>query len=132
MKNSIVAFVLIFSLFKLQAQPPGSQGKPPSMEERIKKTNETIQKEIQLSASQKLTIEKAFRTFFISADKVRKDNPPPNANGKVAMEKLEAERDETIKTILTAEQFTKYKKAVKSLRPPMKGENRPPPPQQKS
>lgn len=137
--------VTILSLFVIVARPqqqgqqPPQPPKPPSIDERIKKTNEVLQQEVQLTTAQKTAIEKAFRDFFAAADKVRKDNPPPpppppDPKVKEAMDKLVKERDDSIKKILTDDQYNKYKEAVEKLHPPKPGEpgekNPPPPPQQ--
>ncbi len=123
-----------FVLFVIvtRAQQPQQPPKPPGIEERIKHTNEVIQQEVQLSAAQKTAIEQAFKTFFTAADKVRKDNPPPpppppDPKVKEEMDKLVKERDESIKKILTDDQYKKYKEAEKKLHPPRPG-NPPPPP----
>lgn len=138
MKKYISAAIL--SLFVIVARPqPPQPPKPPSIDERIKKTNEVLQKEVQLTTAQKTAIEKAFRDFFTAADKVKKDNPPPpppppDPKVKEAMDKLVKERDQNVKKVLTDDQYSKYKEAVKKLHPPKPGEpgkdNPPPPPQQ--
>jgi len=134
MKKLIIVTVSILFAFATKAQPP----KPPTIEERLKKTNEVIQKEVQPTTTQKAAIEAAFKTFFTNADKLRKDNPPPpppppDPKIKEAMDKLVKERDESIKKVLTAAQYEKYKEAAKKLHPPKPGdkEGPPPPAQQK-
>lgn len=132
----IVAGSMLFA-FAVNAQQPAPPGQP-GVEERLKRTNEVLQKEVQPTATQQAAIESAFRTFFTAADKVRKDNPPPpppppDSKVKAAMDKLVAERDESIKKVLTEAQFKKYVAAEKKMRPPKPGEqkgpgNAPPPP----
>lgn len=118
-----------------RAQPPAPPA-PPSLEERLKKTNEVIQQEVKPTVAQKTAIESAFKTFFTAADKLRKNNPPPpppDPKVKEAMDKLVKERDESIKKILTETQYQKYKKAAKKLQPPKPGDQndkKGPPPQQ--
>jgi len=129
MKKIILATGFLAFAIVTKAQPP----KPPSIEERLKHTNEILQKEVQPSASQKTAIENAFKTFFAAADKLRKDNPPPpppppDPKGKDAMEKLIKERDENVKKVLTAPQYEKYKEAAKKLHPPKPGEGKDGPP----
>jgi len=132
MKQLIIIAGFIAIAFIAKAQPPI----PPSIEERLKKTNEVIQKEVQPTAAQKAAIEAAFKTFFTNADKLRKENPPPpppppDPKVKEAMDKLVKERDESVKKVLTAAQYEKYKEAAKKLHPPGPGEkNGPPPPAQ--
>ncbi|MBI5858215.1 MAG: hypothetical protein HZB42_11290 [Sphingobacteriales bacterium] len=130
------SFILFAIIVRTQPTPP----KPPTVEERLKRTSELIQKEVQLTTAQQSAIEQAYKSFFTAADKLRKDNPPPpppppDPKVKEAMDKLVKERDESIKKILTEDQYKKYKEAAKKLQPPKPGgpDNRPgqpPPPQQ--
>jgi Spy/CpxP family protein refolding chaperone len=116
---------LLFTLITNAQQPPN----PPTIEERLKRTDEVIQKEVQPTAEQKTAIESAFKNFFTAADKLRKDNPPPpppppDPKVKDAMDKLIKERDDKIKQVLTAEQYKKYTEAEKKLHPPRPGGER--------
>jgi hypothetical protein len=91
MVSGIVLFVIA-----IKAQPP----KPPTIEERLKSTNEVIQQEVQPTAPQKTAIELACKSFFIAAGKLRKDNPPsppPDLKVKDTMDKLVKDRDEAVK-----------------------------------
>lgn len=126
MKKLIIAAGLVLFIVVTNAQPP-QPPKPPSIEERIKKTNEMLQQELQPTAVQKTALESAFKTFFIAEDKLRKDNPPPppppqDPKVKEAMDKLVKDRDESIKKILTVSQYEKYKEAAKKMHPPKPGE----------
>lgn len=137
MKKIIITTVYIAFAIITRAQQPPSPPKPPSIEERLQKTSEIIQKEVLVNANQKAAIEQAFKTFFTAADKLRKDNPPPpppppDPKVKEAMDKLVKERDEAVKKILTETQYEKYKETAKKLHPPKpgeKGKNGPPPSQ---
>jgi len=134
-KMMIAAACMLFALV-VNAQQPAPP-RHPSLEERLKRTNEVLQKEVQPTATQLAVIESAFKTFFAAADKVQKENPPPppppqDPKIKATITKLAAERDESIKKILTAAQFEKYVAAEKKMRPPhpgeQKGPNNAPPP----
>lgn len=127
MKKLLIASALLCLNTSSQAQAPAPP-KPPSIEERMKHTNEMLQKELQLSAHQKAAIEASFKTFFTAEDQLRKDNPPappppPDPKIKAAMDKLAKQRDESIKKILTEEQYQKYLETEKKMRPPMPGKN---------
>lgn len=131
MKKILLTGIVLGFVIVAKPQPP----KPPSPEERLKHTTELLQKEVTLSEAQKAAVESAFKNFFTAADKIRKDNPPPappppDPKVKEAMDKLVAERDESIKKILTASQYEKYKEAVQKLRPhgAPGGKSGPPPP----
>ena len=134
MKKIIIATGFVLFAMTIKAQPP----QPPSIEERLKRTNEVIQKDVQPSTTQKTAIESAFKNFFTAEDKLRKDNPPPppppDPKVKEAMDKLVKERDEAVKKVLTDAQYQKYKEAAKKLHPPKPGEkgkdSHPPPAQQ--
>jgi hypothetical protein len=124
MKKLIIAAGLVLFVIVTKAQPP-QPPKPVNIEDRLKRTNEVLQQEVQPTAAQKTDIESAFKTFFAAADKLRKDNPPPPPDPKVkeAMDKLVKERDESIKKILTEAQYKNYKEAIKKLHPPKPGES---------
>ncbi len=111
------------------AQPP----KPQTVQERLKKLNELLQTDVKPTASQNANIENVFTTFFAAEEKLRSDNPPPEKPGngatppqppekvRAAMQKLEADRDEEVRKILSETQFKKYKTAAEKLRPPRPG-----------
>src|SRR5689334_2884911 len=125
-KILIIAGLLLPAIFA-NAQEPPPPPKPPTIEERLKRTNDILQKEVQPTAAQKAAIEKAFKNFFTAADKLRKDNPPPpppppDPKVKEAMDKLVKERDESIKKVLTDAQYQKYKEAAKKMQPPGPGQ----------
>ena len=113
-------FLLVVT-FTIKAQQP-PQRIPPGIEERWRKTNEVLQKEVQPTTEQSKTIAVLFKSFFAAADKLRKDNPPPNPKVKEGIDKLVNDRDEKVKKILTVAQYGKYKAAIKKLQPPKPGE----------
>ena len=124
-KNIVTVFALLFVLvLRAQETPPGPPPlKPPSIEERLKRTNELFLKEVVLTESQQKEIELAFKSFFAAEDKLRKENPPPpppppDPKVKEAMDKLVKERDEQVKKVLSEEQFKKYKEAADKMHPP--------------
>ena len=132
MKKLITCLATFLLFAAAYAQPP----KPPTVEERLKKLNELLQTEVKPTASQKANIEIILKTFFTEEEKLRKDNPPSarTANGvapppppekvRAAMHKLESNRDEEVRKILSEAQFNKYKTAAEKLRPPRpKNEN---------
>jgi len=132
MKKQILIVAMMVISSAIQAQEPPKHKGPPGMEERLKRTKEVMQKEVQPSVVQLQAMESTFKTFFTAADKLRRYNPPsppPPTDPKVkaAMNKLVQERDESIKKILTADQFTKYKTAAKKMQPHRPGEDGPPP-----
>ena len=120
MKKIVAATVLLFISVCIQAQP----ARPPFIEERLKRTDEMIRQEVQPTSAQQNSIMATFKTFFLAEEKLRKDNPPPPPDAKVkaAMDKLLKERDDSIKKILTADQYKKYLLVEKKLHPPKPGD----------
>lgn len=138
MKRHLIAAGLVLFVIVAKAQPTGQPPhQPPSIEERLKKTNEVLRNEVTLNATQQKAVEAAFKKFFAGADKLHKENPPPpppppDPKVKAAMDKLVQERDEEVKKVLSADQYKKYLEATKKLHPPKPGgPDGPPPPQQK-
>ena len=117
----MISGLLFFAVY-VNAQQPKQQ---PTIEQRLKRTNDIMQKEVQPNNEQNLVIESAYKEFFVSADKLRKDNPPPPPDPKMkaAMDNLMKERDEKVKKVLTPSQFEKYTEASKKLQPPPPGKN---------
>ena len=132
MKQTLFAILLMITYTLFAQEPKGPPG-PPSIAERLKRTMVILQKEVNLSVTQLKTTELIFKSFFIKADKLRKDNPPtpaPSLKVKAAMDKLVMERDQNMKKILTAAQFKNYTAAAIKLHPPPpgdRGKNGPPP-----
>lgn len=127
MKKQLITASLILCALITKAQPDRRQ--PPSMEDKIKHTNEFFQKEVGITAAKQKEVSEVFKSFFVAEDKVRKENPPPPppappAKVKASMDKLIQERDAKLKQILTAEEFAKFKAKEKQMHPPP-----PPPPQ---
>lgn len=118
-KQIITAGLVLFTIAASAQEPP----KPPTVEDRLKRTNELFQKEFSLNSAQQKAIEAAFQVFFTGEDQLRKDNPPPpppppNPKLKAAMDKLVNERDVQIMKVLSAEQFKQFKEAEKKMHPP--------------
>ncbi len=125
MKKIIFAIGLLLPVTILHAQPPHPP-KPPGIEERINRTQEILQHEVQPTTAQQTAIATVFKTFFTAEDQLRKDNPPPlppppDPKVKAAMDQLAKERDAAIKKILTEAQYAKYQEAAKKLHPPKAG-----------
>ena len=119
MKIIVLFLIIQIGVLYAYSQPP----KPPGMEERLQKTKQLLMPELKLTNAQIAVFEKAFKQFFIHADKLREDNPPPpSPKVKLALENLIKERDEKVKTSLSAEQYKKYILVVSKLHPPGPGE----------
>lgn len=119
MKKIIVLTLgLMATCAMLYAQPAGGPPKPPSAEERLKRVNEKLKKELQLSTKQQAVVNEAFELFFKEADKLRPQSPPPPPPpDRAKIEPLAQKRDASIKTVLTEAQYKKYIEIEKTLRP---------------
>ncbi len=114
-KIILLPLTLIATCSMLYAQPAGGPPKPPSAAERLKRVNEKLKTELQLSAKQQAVVNDAFTAFFKEADKLRPQAPPPPDKAKI--EPLAQKRDASIKAALTEAQYKKYLEIEKTLRP---------------
>ena len=119
--------IKIFTILFLAVAFCKSQDRPhPSPEEHLKRSQEMLQKELQMNADQQKKVEQAFKDFITEAEKLHKENPPPppppiDPKVKAAMDKLVQERDARIRSVLSAEQYKKYLEVEKKMRPPHPG-----------
>ena len=119
MKKLVFFLIIQISVSFAYAQPP----RPPGIEERLKRTKELLMPELKLTNAQIPVFEKAFKQFFIQADKLMEDNPPPpSPKVKLALDNLIKERDNKVKISLSDDQFKKYSLIVNKLHPPGPGE----------
>jgi len=98
----------------------------PTIEKRLEKVISLIEKEIEITDSQKETIENAFTDFFNKTDQEMQSGKRPE---KSVMEAYEKERDDKIKEILSKEQYKEYIKVANQLKPnrPENGNGQRPP-----
>ena len=116
----LITLLLAVSFCKAQ------EGQRPSPEEHLKRSQEMLQKELQMNADQQKIVEEAFKEFKTAAEKLHKENPPPppppmDPKVKEALDKLVQQRDAKIKSTLTEDQYKKYLEVEKKLRPPHPG-----------
>jgi Spy/CpxP family protein refolding chaperone len=119
-KINFILLLFLCTFCKAQERPH------PSMEEHLKRSQEMLQKELQMNADQQQKVEQAFKTFMMQAEKIHTENPPPppppmDPKVKEALDKLAAERDALVKQALTSEQYKKYQELEKRMRPPHPG-----------
>jgi len=112
-----IALMLAAAFCKAQDMPH------PSMEEHLKRSQEMLQKELQMNTDQQKKVEQAFKDFMTAAEKIHKENPsppPPPMDPKVkeALDKLEQQRDTKIKMVLTDAQYKKFLELEKKMHPP--------------
>jgi hypothetical protein len=103
MKKSFFIAMLLVSVTAGKAQDK----RPPDMEEHLKRTNETLQVELQMNSTQRQKVELAFKDFSSIAAELRKKYPPPPPDPKMkaVMDQPVKERDIKIEQALTREQY---------------------------
>jgi hypothetical protein len=113
-----------------QGPPQGQQPPPPpSREVRLKQVSSRLEKDLALRPEQKRKVIEAYGKFFDSIEKLRGGHPgPPPPDKREDIEKLAKTRDESIKKVLTDDQFKKYQEIEKTMRPGGPGRPGGPPP----
>ena len=122
MRQLKIITILLLAVSFCKAQ----EGQRPSPEEHLKRSQEMLQKELQMNADQQKKVEEAYKEFITAAEKLHKENPPPppppmDPKVKEALDKLAQQRDAKIKMTLTEEQYKKYLEVEKKMRPPHPG-----------
>lgn len=115
--------LMLFANVAVQAQPPGGGG-PPSAEEMVEKLMTDLSKEITLTDAEKSSLEEIFTDFHTEMEKMHKSGSRPDRS---AMEKLESERDEKVKEVLSEENYEAYAKFMEDFMKPPEGQGPPPP-----
>lgn len=113
----LLTALLVFSAICLFAQQ-GNRNEL-SIEDRIDKIMELIEKKIEINDPQKLVVKDAFTEFFKSAYKEKESGNRPDQS---IMEGFEKERDQKIKQVLSEDQYESYLKISCKLRPKQQGQ----------
>ena len=110
----LVAFMLMATTTML-AQGFQRQTVP----ERVKTAMDKIKGPLHLDQSQAEKTDSIFTEFYSTQNKMREDaRASGNRPGRSVYQKMMTDRDEKLKAIFTAEQYTKFKNEVEdSLRP---------------
>ncbi len=124
-KKTVILATLLLIISMVHAQPnqDGQPPNPPTIEDHLKHVSEALNKQLELSAAQKDKVLAAYKTFFADIEKNRKKDgklpppPPPPPVSKEIADKLSAERDAKIKTVLSPGQYKKYVEIEKKMRP---------------
>jgi len=134
----IGVFLFLMGGILVMAQQQGPP-KPPDPADRLKHVSETLNKELNLTETQKEKVKAAYKQFFIDMEKLREEKShslvppppqPPPPGKKEDIDKLAKARDEQIRSVLNAAQYKKYLNLEKTMRPPMPGQDKkagPPP-----
>lgn len=111
----MLAFLLAVNISVFAQQ--GGQGQRRSVEERVKATIERLTTELSLNKDQQTKLDSVFTNSYKSMEKMRADaQASGNRPDRDAFQKLNTERDEKVKGILTDDQFKKYKEAQEKMR----------------
>lgn len=109
----LLAFGLAVT-FSAQAQQGGQRR---SVEERVKMTLDRMKETLQITPEQTVKLDSVFTKSFKDMEKAREDaRTSGNRMDRDAFMKFANERDEKIKSILTEEQYKKYKAAEEERR----------------
>ena len=110
-----VALVLTMGLGAYAQQGGGQQRRSP--EERVKAMLERLTPELKLSQDQVVKLDTVFTRNFKELQKMREDaQASGNRPDREAFQKLNNDRDEKVKAILSEEQFKKYKEQQEAMR----------------
>jgi len=82
----------------------GGQGR--TVEERVKMTMDTLNLNLKLDAAQSKSAEPIFTDYYKSMEALRQAGSPPD---RAVMETKITERDEKLKKVFNADQFTQFK-----------------------
>ncbi|MBO9151565.1 hypothetical protein ACFOTA_05065 [Chitinophaga sp. GCM10012297] len=125
MKKQILfalAFMLAVNVAAF-AQQGGGNGQRRTPEERVKMTVERLTTELQLNKEQAVKLDTVFTKFYKDMQKMREEAQAGGGRmDREAFQKLGGERDEKVKTVLTDDQFKKYKEQMEAMR--QRGGNR--------
>ncbi|WP_343703922.1 hypothetical protein [Chitinophaga sp.] len=109
----LLAFGLAVN-FSAQAQQGGQRR---SVEERVKMTLDRMKETLQITPEQTVKLDSVFTKSFKDMEKAREGaRSSGNRMDRDAFMKFANERDEKIKSILTEEQYKKYKAAEEERR----------------
>ena len=109
MKCKILSLALLFTVLMAGAavaQNGGGQRTPPTMEQRLKRWNDGVFSKLDLKNDQQSQMDKIFTEYFTKQDSIR--NAGGERPSREVMQKMNAERDDKVKAVLSADQFKKY------------------------
>lgn len=101
-KTACIACLLLLCAFSGFAQ--GGQRR--TVEERVKMTMDSLTVNLKLNAAQVTGADSIFAGFYKEMDALRESGTRPDRS---VMESKMSERDEKLKKVFTADQFTQYK-----------------------
>lgn len=123
LKHALLAVVLMSAALFAQAQPGGQRR---TVEERVKMVHEKIDSAFKLDADKLAKVDAAFTKYYKDQDKLREEmmsggDRPDFQAMREKMQPLTDARDKELKTILTDEQFKKWKDEIEPSMMPRRG-----------
>lgn len=123
LKHALLAVVLMSAALFAQAQPGGQRR---TVEERVKMVHEKIDSAFKLDADKLTKVDAAFTKYYKDQDKLREEmmsggERPDFQAMREKMQPLTDARDKELKTILTDEQFKKWKDEIEPSMMPRRG-----------
>jgi hypothetical protein len=119
MKKQLVFFVFLFMAFTTTANAQSSQRR--TVEERVKTTMEKMTPGLGLDKTAESRTDSILTDYYKAMDKIRESMEPGTPPVRAVFEKAAKERDESLKKVLTVDQFKKFKDEIEpSLRPQRK------------
>lgn len=114
MKQRIIFLALLLFITTMSiAQAPQEQGKQPNSEEMVKRQTEQMVKELTLNETQKTKVEAINKKFGTKMSETLKAAGGDREKTREQMKTLRKDRDTELKSVLTAEQYTKYQEFEK-------------------
>lgn len=123
LKHGFLAIVLLGTAFFAQAQPGGQRR---TIEERVKMVHEKIDSAFKLDKDKLAKVDAVFTKYYKDQDKLREDmmnggERPDFQAMREKMQPLTDARDKELKTILTDEQFKKWRDEIEPSMMPRRG-----------
>jgi len=123
LKHALLAVVLMSAALFAQAQAGGQRR---TVEERVKMVHEKIDSAFKLDADKLAKVDAAFTKYYKDQDKLREEmmsggERPDFQAMREKMQPLTDARDKELKTILTDEQFKKWKEEIEPAMMPRRG-----------
>ncbi len=117
MKSKISMLVALLFAVTMGVNAQGMQRR--TVEERVKSVMDKLTDSLTLDQSEQDKTSAVFKDFYTAQDKMREDaQASGNRPDRSVFEKMTNDRDDKLKAIFSADQYTKYKDHVEaSLRP---------------
>lgn len=121
-KFVVMVALLVSTAFAAQAQP----GNRRTVEERVKTIHEKMDSAFKLDAASLTKVDSAFTTYYKGTDKLREEmrsggERPDFEAIRQKMQPLSDARDKELKTVLSADQFKKWKDEIEPALMPRRG-----------